>query len=434
MTKILDIAVIGGGAAGLATAIFALDKASNEQRSISVAVLEGAASIGAKILISGGGRCNITHEVVQAADFHGSRPIIRNILAGFTQEQTCRWFRSLGVDLKREETGKLFPVTDRARTIVDALIGRCKDLGVLLLTRHRVTDIQLLHTESVSAVSGFVIHHTQGTLLARRVIMATGGRSLSRTGSDGWGWELLRKLWHTVTATHPALVPLVLEPTMFHAELSGISHIVELTTTVKKHKVDRRTGSLLWTHVGVSGPVVMDSSRFWTIAHAAGDAVEVLCNFCPGEQFADVERWFLEYAAEKPKMSLGKAIAQRSPDRFGDALCRWCGIDSSMQIGQLSQGQRRTLIHAFTGFRLPILEHRGWNFAEVTAGGVPLSEIDYRSMASRRVPGLYLVGELLDCDGRIGGFNFQWAWATGYAAGRAAAASLQPDESKARKG
>ena len=105
-----------------------------------------------------------------------------------------------------------------------------------------------------------------------------------------------------------------------------------------------------------------------------------------------------------------------------------------MQIGQLSQGQRRTLIHAFTGFRLPILEHRGWNFAEVTAGGVPLSEIDYRSMASRRVPGLYLVGELLDCDGRIGGFNFQWAWATGYAAGRAAAASLQRDESKARKG
>ena len=147
-------------------------------------------------------------------------------LRGLRKSKPAAGFAHYGVDLKREETGKLFPVTDRARTVVDALIGRCKDLGVLLLTRHRVTDIQLLHTESVSAVSGFVIHHTQGTLLARRVIMATGGRSLSRTGSDGWGWELLRKLGHTVTATHPALVPLVLEPTMFHAELSGISTLL----------------------------------------------------------------------------------------------------------------------------------------------------------------------------------------------------------------
>ena len=157
----------------------------------------------------------------------------------------------------------MFPVTDRARTIVDALIGRCKDGGVLVLTRHRVTDIQLLHTESVSAVSGFAIHHTQGTLLARRVIMATGGRSLSRTGSDGWGWELLRKLGHTVTATHPALVPLVLEPTMFHAELSGISHIVELTTTVKKHKADRPPGAC-------SGHMSASAARSSWIAAGSG--------------------------------------------------------------------------------------------------------------------------------------------------------------------
>jgi predicted Rossmann fold flavoprotein len=423
-TKI-EIAVVGGGAAGLAAAIFAAEGLHGrvEHGKPRLVVLDGAKTLGAKILISGGGRCNVTHAVVRAQDFHGSQPVIRNVLAAFSEEATCRWFASLGVELKQEETGKLFPVTDKARTVLDALLRRCRALDVVLLPQHRVMDIRSPHGESVSADPHFVIAHSHGTLLARRVIMATGGRSLPKSGSDGHGWDLVRRLGHTVTDTYPALVPLILESSMFHAELSGLSQIVELTVVVQGKTVDRRTGSLLWTHFGVSGPVVMDSSRFWTMTGAAR-AVEVRCNFCPGEDFSRVNRWILERAGEKPKQGLAKGLSQRFPERFATALCRWCGIDPLRSIAQLSHGERQNLVHGLTGLCLPVLHDRGWNYAEVTAGGVPLSEIDFRSMASRRVPGLYVIGEMLDCDGRIGGFNFQWAWATGYAAGRAAAASL----------
>jgi predicted Rossmann fold flavoprotein len=367
----------------------------------------------------------VTHEVVRSQDFHGSQPVIRNILAAFPEQATCRWFASLGVELKQEETGKLFPTTDKARTVLNALLHRCQELEVVVSPQHRVMNIRLPHGESVSTTPCFVIQHSQGTLLARRVIMATGGRSLPKTGSDGGGWDIVRRLGHTVTETYPALVPLVLESAMFHAELSGLSHIVELHTVVGGQVTDRRTGSMLWTHFGISGPVVMDSSRFWTRAVASGASVEMTCNFCPGEEFTKVDRWLLKRAAETPKLSIAKVLSQRFADRFAVALCRWAGIEPLRPLAQLSQRQRRDVVHGLTGFRLPILRDRGWNYAEVTAGGVPLSEVDFRTMASRKVPGLYVIGEMLDCDGRIGGFNFQWAWATGYAAGRAAGIGLR---------
>jgi len=426
----IDIAVVGAGAAGLAAAIFAAEAlhGSVGQGPPRVVVLDGAKTIGAKILISGGGRCNVTHAVVRSQDFHGSQPVIRNVMAAFSEQATCRWFASLGVELKQEETGKLFPVTDKARTVLDALLRRCRELHVALLPQHRVMDIRSNHAQSVSAEPCFVMAHSHGTLLARRMILATGGRSLPKTGSDGGGWDIVRRLGHTVTETSPALVPLVLESSMFHAELSGLSHTVELTTLVEGKVIDRRTGSLLWTHFGVSGPVVMDSSRFWTMARVADLSVDVRCNFCPGQDFSRTNQWLLERGAENPQQSIAKTLSQRFPERFATALCRWCGLDPVQSIAQLPQGQRRSLVHGLTGCRLPVLRDRGWNYAEVTAGGVPLSEIDFRSMASRKVPGLYVIGEMLDCDGRIGGFNFQWAWATGHAAGRAAAASLDLEE------
>jgi predicted Rossmann fold flavoprotein len=426
MATEVDIAVIGGGAAGLAAAIFAAEavKGCADEDGPRLVVLDGAKTIGAKILVSGGGRCNVTHAAVRAQDFYGSQPMIRNVLAAFTEADTGRWFASLGVELKQEETGKLFPVTDQARTVLDALLGRCRELGVVLFVQHRVMDIQPAHGESVSADPRFVIAHSHGTWLARRIILATGGQSLPRTGSDGHGWEIVRRLGHTVTAAYPALVPLVLEPSMFHAELSGLSQVVELKILIAGKVTDRRTGSLLWTHFGVSGPVVMDGSRCWTVAKGSQLSVELICNFCPGEDFTGIEQWCLKYARERPRAGIAKLLSQRFSDRFSAALCRWCNIDPLTPVAQLIQGERRRLIHGLTGLRLPVARDRGWNYAEVTAGGVPLSEIDFRSMASRKVPGLYLVGEMLDCDGRIGGFNFQWAWATGYVAGRAAAASL----------
>ncbi len=412
-----DFAVIGAGAAGLAASIFSAEAAMKSDRSQRIVLLDGAKTIGAKILVSGGGRCNVTHEVVTPTDFFGNRHIIKNVLAAFSVEQAVQWFASLGVELKREETGKLFPVTDKARTVLYALIERCCELGVEIQPDHHVDNIEPVTDHN----HGFLIHHSQGVLQASKVILATGGRSIPKSGSDGFGYSLARRLGHHVTATVPALVPLILKDTMFHKQLSGLSQEVEMTTIVKSRKVDSRTGSLLWTHFGISGPVVMDASRFWTLGHEQGDTVEVYGNFLIGQTQEQAKSWFIAQATDNPRRSLLKTLAQQLPEGFVEALCFHVECDPKTAVAQLPRKNRDRLLAALTKFPFPIEQDRGWNYAEVTAGGVPLEEIDFRTMESKLVPGLYLIGEILDCDGRIGGFNFQWAWATGFLAGRAVA-------------
>jgi hypothetical protein len=423
-----DIAIVGAGAAGLTAAIFAGDTARNDTgagRPPRIIVLEGAASVGAKILISGGGRCNVTHDEVSPLDYNGARTVVRNVLAGFDVPAACRWFASLGVELKSEETGKLFPVTDSARTVLAALLRRCDELGVDVQPGQRVHAVRGADPASPGTPGGFAITHVRGELRATRLILATGGRSLPRSGSDGAGWDIARELGHRVTDAYQALVPLVLRADMFHAELSGLSQPVELSTFADGKRIDRRTGSMLWTHFGISGPVVLDASRHWVIAHARGQRAEMRCNFLPGHDFEAAERWLLDTAARRSRLSLGRCLPERMPERLALALTRAAACDPATPLSQVTREQRRALCHALTALPLPIERARGWNFAEVTAGGVPLDEVDYRTMASRLVPGLYLVGEMLDCDGRIGGFNFQWAWATGSLAGRAAAQAVK---------
>lgn len=410
-----DVAVVGAGAAGLAASIFAAEAATKDGRTQKIVLLDGAKTIGAKILVSGGSRCNVTHEVVSPLDFFGNRRIIKNVLAGFSVEHTVAWFASLGVELKREETGKFFPVTDKARTILDALVNRCHALSVRIRPDHRVMSIER------SADAGFILQHSQGTLQAKKVILATGGRSIPKSGSDGFGYCLARRLGHHVTATVPALVPLMLDDRMFHKTLSGLSQEVELTTVVKDRVLYRRTGSMLWTHFGISGPAVMDASRFWTLGHEQGEPVEVYGNFLPGQTREQAKSWLMEQTATNPRRSLLKTWTQQIPGRFAEALCSHVECDPKTAVAQLSRIGRDRLLAALTRFTFPIIHDRGWNHAEVTAGGVPLEEIHYQTMESKLVPGLYLIGESLDCDGRIGGFNFQWAWATGLLAGRAAA-------------
>lgn len=416
-----DIAVIGAGAAGLSASIFSAEAATKGDRSQKIVLLDGAKTIGAKILVSGGGRCNVTHELVTPTDFFGNRHIIKNVLAAFSVEQAVKWFASLGVELKREETGKLFPVTDKARTVLHALIERCRELGVEIQPNHHVDKIEPVTDHN----HGFSIHHSQGVLQARKVILATGGRSIPKSGSDGYGYSLARRLGHHVTATAPALVPLILEETIFHKQLSGLSHEVEMTTMVKGRKVDCRTGSLLWTHFGISGPVVMDASRFWTLGHEQGEIVEVYGNFLIGQTQEQAKSWFIAQATNNPRRSLLKTWAHQIPERFAETLCSHVECDPRTAVAQLPRNDRDRLLAALTKFKFLVKHDRGWNYAEVTAGGVPLEEINFRTMESKLIPGLYLVGEILDCDGRIGGFNFQWAWSTGFLAGRAVAPGNQ---------
>ncbi len=422
-----DLVIIGAGAAGLAAAIFSAQTSSG----LKLALLDGAKKIGAKILVSGGSRCNVTNANLHTSDFHGPARIIRHIIDRFDQHATRTWFEALHIPLKQEEGGKLFPVTNSSKTILNGLLERCQSLSIPLLTGHRVQSLQRVS-------DGFLIHHTQGTLTTRQVILATGGQSLPKTGSDGAGFLLAKNLGHTVTPCYPALVPLLLKDSFFHRSLAGVSHDVELTTRLAGKIVDRRSGSLLWTHFGISGPVVLDTSRFWVMVQDQEPAPEMFLNMFPDQTFSEIVRWLYECAQQFPRRTTARILAERLPARVAQALCSHLDrihessasqtalSDPPYQlanapIGQLSRSRRRELVRGLMELPLPVIASRGWNFAEVTAGGVPLREIKPQTMESRKVPGLYLIGEILDCDGRIGGFNFQWAWSTGYIAGTSTA-------------
>ena len=425
MSTNFDIAIVGAGAAGLAAGIFAAET----RKDCSIVLLDGAETLGAKILVSGGSRCNVTNAVVQPSDFHAPSRLVSRILRRFDGQATVQWFESLGVELKQETTGKLFPTTNKARTILNALLGRCNKLGLQILTNHRVQSIT--HTDS-----GFLIPFPDEEITARQVIMATGGRSLPKSGSDGRGWSMAKSLGHSVTPTYPALVPLVLADTFFHAGLSGISHDAAIITRVSRKIVDRRIGDLLWTHFGISGPVVLDASRFWVLANGEGKEVTVSLSFFPNRSPEEVDQWLEQASRQGGRKTVTAFLTQELPNRVVDALCHLVDQDNnhnrnivgevvsenlrSTPLNRLTQVKRKILTRILTELPVPVIGHRGWNFAEVTAGGIPLNEINPQTMMSRKIPGLYLIGEMLNCDGRIGGFNFQWAWSTGFIAGQSA--------------
>ncbi len=429
----VDVAIVGAGAAGLAAAIFALEAAREAGSRPRVLLLEAASRPGAKILVAGGGRCNVTHGAVGPGDFAGPTPVVRSVLKAFDHHAARRWFEALGVPLKVESTGKLFPVSDRARDVLDALLARVRQLGGHMRCASRVRSIEPARKDGTE---GFVLAFdregeaedavtmAKGPVHARFLVLATGGCSLPRSGSTGQGWRMAESLGHTVTDTYPALVPLKLSSDFFHASLSGISQQVTLITRVDGKVAARRSGSMLWTHFGVSGPVVMDASRDWTIARGRSRAVELRLALWGDEPFEKVDTWLVEQCRQNPRSGVATFLGRHLPARVAEALCRGVGLEPAGRLAELPRESRRKLVHAMTDLPLPVVADRGWNAAEVTAGGVPLSEVDHRTMHSRLVPGLYLVGEMLDCDGRIGGFNFQWAWSTGYIAGKAVARSL----------
>jgi predicted Rossmann fold flavoprotein len=412
-----DVAVIGAGAAGLMAAIFAA------RAGAEVVALDGAKKIGAKILISGGGRCNVTHDVVTAADFFGNRNAIAKVLRTFTVDETIDFFSKLGIRLKREETGKLFPVSDRARDVVDALLRAAPEVRA----GFKVTSIMWVPASAGTgpAQAGphtFVIN---GNLRAKRVILAAGGRSVPKTGSDGSGYALARALGHSVTPVFPALVPLLVEEGHWIRTLSGTSVDAELRVKSESGKiVARERGSTLFTHFGISGPAVLDVSRSWIanqgiatqgIAH---QPATLSANFLPGETFESLD------AALTGENAL-TFLRRRMPDRLAAQLA---------PSGKLTKEQRRRVVHDVIDCAIPVVRDRGFDYAEVTAGGVPLSEVNVATMESRICKGLYLCGEILDVDGKIGGYNFQWAWASGRLAGISAAEKFIPSVSEGPAG
>ncbi len=402
MNETCDILIVGAGAAGLMAAIFAGRQDSGRK----ILVLDGAKKPGAKILVSGGSRCNVTHDIVEASAFAGSsRNAIGKVLRRFDVDRTVRFFQEIGVPLKREATGKLFPVTDSARTVLDALMREARRTGVTFHFPYRVEAI-------TRQGDGFEVSGEWGGITTEKVILATGGKSLPRSGSDGYGYVLARALGHSLTERiFPALVPLTLPPDHFVCGLSGITLPTTLTVVSSTgKKLVSFTDSTLCTHFGLSGPSVLDISRYYL--EAAPNGAVLLINWLPGHDTDQFER-----GLQTERLSIGRILQQQFPERLARALCDYAGVDAASSGMTLSKQIRKSLAQAVTAMKLPVTGDRGFTYAEVTAGGIPLAEIKLETMESRACSGLYLCGEICDVDGRIGGYNFQWAWSSGYTAG-----------------
>ena len=403
-----EIVIIGGGAAGLMAAIQA--GRANTQ---SIVVLDGAPRIGAKILIAGGGRCNVTNTEVNAGAFAGSdRRSIDRVLRRFSVPRAIEFFQDLGVELKQEPNGKLFPITDRAQTVLQALLKAVKDAGVRILCSHRVETVK-------ATKDSFVISGEWGNLEAAAVILATGGKSVPQTGSDGHGYQIAKSMGHSLTASiFPALVPLTVNEQSFIRGLAGIS--ANATAILKSgtgRTIARFTNSLLLTHFGLSGPAILDISRYVIDARSRDDQAHLVLDWLPESNLELLEKDLIQSTTSTAVSFLKKKL----PVRLAEALVKFSDLEPEIRLHQVKREERKTFLRCIKEFQVPLSGNRGFRYAEVTAGGVPLSELHLNTMESRVQKRLYICGEICDVDGRIGGYNFQWAWASGTVAGLAAA-------------
>jgi predicted Rossmann fold flavoprotein len=425
-----DVVVIGAGAAGLMAAARAAELG---RRAL---LLEKNRKPGVKILMSGGTRCNLTQNtdsrgIVQAFGQQGK--FLHSALAALNPKALVQIFEQEGVATKVEATGKIFPASDRALDVLNALLRRLERSGATLSLGEPLTEL-------APVSEGFRLTTPLRTLTAEKVIVTTGGQSYPGSGTTGDGYAWAAELGHTIVPPRPSLVPVTVDAAWIR-ELSGVT-ISDVGLRViqppppatsegtpprsgrngKGGVLAERRGSFLFTHFGLSGPVVLDVSREIT-GHPQPRSLTLEADFLPNLPEAALDDSLRQEAAASGKKQIGSVLAGSAlagllPRRLTDALCQLAQVSPEHKLAEISKAQRAALVQAMKRAAIPVTGTRGFKKAEVTAGGVSLDEVDSRTMQSKRVPGLYIAGELLDLDGPIGGYNFQAAFSTGWLAGQ----------------
>lgn len=402
------IVVIGAGAAGLMAAIFA---ATGERH---VILLERTRDGGRKIIISGGGRCNVLPSTLSPAQFltDSSPNTLRRLLLSWPLPEQRRFFeQDLGIRLALErESGKLFPASNRARDVRDGLVDFARRRNVEIRFDRVFQDL----TSSRGKREWKVMLADGSSIDAAAVIIATGGLSVPQTGSDGIGLTVLQRLGLQLNATYPALTPLTAIPAP-HASLAGVSLSVMLTAPLPKGRFTT-DGGFLFTHRGYSGPAVLNISHLAVRAKESGRQQPILVQWTELDATA-WDRLFREQGLGQ----VGPLLRRHVPARLADMLLKEARVDGQRPLAEFPREERARLVAALTRYPLPWTGDEGYRKAEVTGGGIDLAEVDPRTLESRRHPGLFICGEALDAFGPIGGYNFAWAWATGRTAGLGAA-------------
>lgn len=410
----LPVVVVGGGAAGLLAAIFAAGEGAR------VVLLERTRDGGRKILVSGGGRCNVLPSAVDPARYvtGSSANTLRKILLSWPLADQRRFFEEeVGLRLVLEpETGKLFPESNRARDVRDGLLALARRRGVEVRFQTPVVGLR----PPVGAGPWMVLPEEGPPVPAAAVVVATGGLSVPATGSDGTGFRIVKQLGHTLHDPYPALTPLTADPPP-HAPLAGVSTTVEIEAPLGKTRF-RTGGGFLFTHRGYSGPAVLNVSHLAVRSRMAGGPRQPV-----RVQWAELDASGWERALlERAPGTVLSLLRRHLPSRLADALLAEAEVEPGRTLAQLRKEERARLVELLARYPLPWTGDEGYKKAEVTGGGVPLSEVDPRSLESRVAPGLFLCGEILDAFGPIGGYNFLWAWSTGRLAGTGAARHTVP--------
>ena len=404
-----DGIIIGGGPAGMFAAITAA------ARGQKVLLLERNDRLGKKLLITGKGRCNVTNnctsqEVLQNTPRNGR--FLFSALTAFPPEKTMDFFETHGCDLKTERGNRVFPVTDKAVSILDCLRGE--------LNRQRVT-VKTARVKEIITVEGRAVGvktWNEEVLLSSWVILATGGASYPTTGSTGDGYAMAEKLGNTIVPAVGSLVPLETAGSDCQ-DMQGLSlrNVAVKLVNAKGRVLYKDFGELLFTHFGISGPTVLSAS-----CHLKGEGCKLVIDLKPALEDNKLDDRILRDLELYKNRAMENALIDLLPKSMIPVVLRRLDIDPAMQANALTKQKRRALVELLKGFSVEITGKRPVAEAIITSGGVKVSEIDPKTMESKKVPGLYFAGEVIDCDAYTGGFNLQIAWATAYAAGMAAGA------------
>ena len=437
-----QVVIIGAGPAGLMAAIFSAQAALRRpalsrmgiaaykadhaayKAAARTTVIEAGSSPGQKLLLTGGGRCNLTHmaEPKELVREYGDKGRFLSYgLYEFSPQDVQEFFAGLGLRTKVEKDGCVFPVSERACDVRDVLVGRAKSLGVKFLPGSRVSSIAY-ENGMFLALAG------KEKIFAEKLIIATGGLSWPKTGCTGDGYCFARKLGHRIVEPRAALVPLVAREA-WPGQLAGTSlENVRLSARVRNKKVST-TGAIVFTDDGIGGPAAQDMSRYLTDylpaerrglakgGPAAGNPLDISLELVPHIEQGELETQITGLIAENPKKKVVNILAEFLPKRLSVLLCRQADCDGRVTAGQLKKDMRKKLIKTFEALPLSILRTRPIDEATVTRGGVDVSQIDPKTMESKICPGLFFAGEVLDVDGPCGGYNLQICWSTGALSG-----------------
>ena len=424
-SKKYDLVIIGGGAAGMSAAI----SCRRNHPKHSIAIIDRTFALGRKILVCGGGRCNLTNKHLKSnlkTHYHGSEyTFLESVFTQFPYEEIVSFFEELGVELqedRRSKSGKIFPITNQGKTITSLLIDELERNQITILLNNECANIEYknesfhIMTRNTASEGSPIKNNEIG---AKKLILSAGSKTYPALGSNGSGYDLASSLGHSIIQPIPSALPLE-GKNVLSQKLQGIKITAEVTSYIEGKECRRSADDLLFTKYGLSGSAILNISREISI-HLNREKKKncfVAINFMPGKSVGQVTRLLHQRWDRRPDQSVEKSLFGILPNKVSGILLASIKVEKNKPVEVLSKLEKRNIVEALSNTKIQISATRGWNEAEFTVGGVNTTEVKRGTLESKKQPGLYFCGEILDVDGEIGGYNLSWCWSSGWVAGK----------------